>query len=406
MKPAVGARAPYACHRSSRLRACRRLPARGSVMIVTLWTITLMTILVAVLASQSRLSAQVARAQQQEVANWAALESAVNQAEMDVLLQRMPPPADETERFDSFSDSLAALGRTPLYRFDGSPLELYYPQQEGIEVRLYDHAGKINLQSLSRPKLRALLERKLGGPRNANQRQIDDLMEAWNDWLDLNDGASANGAELDYYQSLPQPYLPRNGALESVEELLHVRGFAEVFADVNLDAAFTVYGDDDLINLNLATVDAMRLLPGLDDALIADILRYRAEKEFLGNGDVAQVVPAENMAELRPWLNSRKQTDYYSLLVRALPAADGESADGSQRSAADEADRRAERNQPLASADRRGEADAATLPLPSTAYAEIIHVFSPTDRPRVLKINPYQTLPLPEPADRGEDALP
>jgi general secretion pathway protein K len=332
-------------------------------MIVTLWTITLMTILVAVLASQSRLSAQVARAQQQEVANWAALESAVNQAEMDVLLQRMPPPAEDAERFDSFSDSLAALGRTPLYRFDGSPLALYYPQQEGIEVRLYDHAGKINLQSLSRPKLRALLERKLGGPRNADQRQIDDMMEAWNDWLDLNDGASANGAERDYYQSLPQPYLPRNGALESVEELLHVRGFAEVFADVNLDAAFTVYGDDDLINLNLATVDAMRLLPGLDDALIADILRYRAEKEFLGNGDVAQVVPAENMAELRPWLNSRKQTDYYSLLVR-------------------------------------------TSALPSTAYAEIIHVFSPTDRPRVLKINPYQTLPLLEPADRGEDALP
>lgn len=363
MTSAPGARAPRGSRCSSCCPARGSLPARGSVMIVTLWTITLMTILVAVLASQSRLSAQVARAQQQEVANWAALESAVNQAEMDVLLQRMPPQAEDAERFDSFSDSLAALGRTPLYRFDGSPLALYYPQQEGIEVRLYDHAGKINLQSLSRPKLRALLERKLGGPRNADQRQIDDMMEAWNDWLDLNDGASANGAERDYYQSLPQPYLPRNGALESVEELLHVRGFAEVFADVNLDAAFTVYGDDDLINLNLATVDAMRLLPGLDDALIADILRYRAEKEFLGNGDVAQVVPAENMAELRPWLNSRKQTDYYSLLVR-------------------------------------------TSALPSTAYAEIIHVFSPTDRPRVLKINPYQTLPLLEPADRGEDALP
>jgi general secretion pathway protein K len=317
---------------------------RGSVLIVTLWTITVLTILVTALASQTRLSARVAWFHQQDLQGWADLLGAMNQAEMEVMLERQAPSIAATEQRER-------LGRNPLYRFNGEPLQLYYPQAEGIQVRIYDHAGKINLSTLNLQRLRELLRKRLGPDANV---RVEAMLAAWTDWRDLNDNVSPNGAERDYYLSLDPPYEPRNGALESVEELLQIRGFAEVFADVDLDAAFTLYGDEEQINLNLATVEAMRLLPGLDDELIASILEWRREQEFNGNGDVAQLVPAENMAQLRPWLNSRRTSDFYTVLVYR---------------------------------DQDGAA-------PGTAHAEHIQVLGRTERPRVLKVIPYQTLPL------------
>jgi general secretion pathway protein K len=299
----------------------QRSQQRGSVIIVTLWTITVMTILITVMASQSRLSAQVAYAHQQELHAWAAISSAVNQAESDLMLEHMTPPVDDDERQGTSADDLNQALQDRFYRYNGDELELYYPQAETVAVRIYEEAGKINLQRISRARLRSLLEKKLGGPDKADERQLDELMEAWNDWLDLNEDASASGADNQYYEALDVPFTPRNGAFETVEEVLLIRGFAEVFADVNLNAAFTLYGDDDLLNLNLATVEAMQLLPGLNDELIAEILKARAEKAFAGPGDVAQIVPTEAMADLRLWLNLSKKTtpSWLIRVTRTLP---------------------------------------------------------------------------------------
>jgi general secretion pathway protein K len=350
---------------------------KGSVIIVTLWTITLMTILVAVIASQNRLSAQVAYFHQQELAEWANVQAAMNQSEMELMLERMPLPASSEQPADTLTlaESLNEQLKNPRYRYNGDELTLAYPQAADIGVRIYDHAGKINLREISPARLRGLIEKKLG--EDAEPEQVDLLMEAWNDWRDLNDGASAIGAEEDYYQKLEVPFSPRNGALETVQELLSIRGFADVFGDVELDAAFTIYGEDELINLNVATIEAMRLLPGLDDKLIADILEWRKDNEFQGNGDVAQIVPAENMTELRSWLNSRKTTNYYTIMV--YPHAGAGSA---------EADEDADTNDDDETTDNN-EAEPRL-----TAFAETVYVPAATERPQVLKINPYETLPM------------
>lgn len=329
-------------------------------MVVTLWTITLLTILVAVIASQNRLSAQAAFYHQQELAIWAEQLAALNQAEMELMLERMPPPVRTVEL-----DELETLNENPLYRFNGQPLQLNYPQQENMVVRIYDHAGKINLREISRARMRLLLEKKLGEGLGIRER-IDELMAAWGDWLDLNDIEGPSGADTDYYLGLDQPYRPRNGSLETVEEILLIRGFDEVFADVDLDAAFTLYGDNELVNLNLATVEAMRILPGLDDELIEEILAWREENQFRGNGDLAQIVPAQELALLRNWVQHNKTTNYYTIFVYPRMARDTESVEETGLYP-----------------------DTAT-----TGFAETIQILGATERPRVYKINPYQRLPL------------
>ncbi len=51
-----------------------------------------------------------------------------------------------------------------------------------------------------------------------------DVADAILDWIDDDDEARELGAELEYYTTLATPYSPPNGPLQSVEELLLVRG--------------------------------------------------------------------------------------------------------------------------------------------------------------------------------------
>ena len=60
------------------------------------------------------------------------------------------------------------------------------------------------------------------------QDQAECLLEAVVDWMDEDENESGQcGAESNFYQSMPEPYLPPNGLFKSVDELRLVRGFNE-----------------------------------------------------------------------------------------------------------------------------------------------------------------------------------
>ncbi len=63
-----------------------------------------------------------------------------------------------------------------------------------------------------------------------------DTAEAILDWLDEDDEPRDYGAETEYYMTLPTPYAAKNGPLDSIEELLLVKGVTPELlfgADVN-----------------------------------------------------------------------------------------------------------------------------------------------------------------------------
>ena len=51
-----------------------------------------------------------------------------------------------------------------------------------------------------------------------------DIVAAIQDWRDADNTVTPGGAEMEYYASLQPPYQPRNGPLQTVRELLMVRG--------------------------------------------------------------------------------------------------------------------------------------------------------------------------------------
>lgn len=342
---------------------------RGSVLIIVLWTSVLLTVLVTAMASKVRLSAQTVMHNQDASEDWAGLMSAVSQAEMELVLNLMAQPVD-------FQPELTEEGetRSPQYKFNGQAIDLHYPVDEDIVVRIFDHSGKINLNRIPRRNMQMLIEKRLGGL-DADPEQVQDLLSAWTDWTDLNDLEGLNGAEEEYYQSLPQPYSPRNNPeLDTVEEILHIRGFAELFAGVNLDAAFTVYGNERTVNLNLATREAMELLPGLNTEIIENIIAYREQEDINGRPEVAEIIPFENLQELSTWISENK-SQIFSVFV--YPRADHDEA----------------------TLERLLEEQEFVNPDPVTqAYMEIIEVRSWNSLPRIYKIDPYGRLPDTAPA--------
>ena len=349
---------------------------RGAVIIIVLWTAVLLTVLVTAMASKVRLSAKTAVNNQDASNQWAELAGAMSRAEMELMMERMPRPLGE-----ELEETEEGEIRSPALRFNGQELKLNYPASEEIVVRIYDHAGKINLNRIPRRNMQLLIEKRLGGL-EADPQEVQDLLSAWTDWTDLNDLEGLNGAEKEYYEDLNQGYTPRNNPeLDVVEEILHIRGFAELFEGVNLDAAFTIYGNTRTLNLNLATREAMELLPGLDSELIEKIIAYREREDIQNRSEIAEIVPFENLQELSPWVGNNT-SNIYSIFVYAR------SEIGDEEFAA------------------MLEVDEFANPDPVTrAYSEIVEVTNYNSLPRVYKIDPYGALPDTARAKTQDESL-
>ncbi|MGO8746211.1 MAG: general secretion pathway protein GspK [Thermoguttaceae bacterium] len=94
----------------------------------------------------------------------------------------------------------------------------------GIRFGLEDESAKINLN--------ALVQLDEQNPSENIGRQIlmglpgmtENIADSILDWIDMDDEPREYGAESDYYNGLSPPYSPKNGPLESIEELLLVEG--------------------------------------------------------------------------------------------------------------------------------------------------------------------------------------
>ena len=89
-----------------------------------------------------------------------------------------------------------------------------------IHYSIRDENGKIDINTASRDLLVKALA--VNGLTQGSERDI--IADSILDWIDKNDQHRVNGAESDYYRGLSPAYSAKNGPLDSLEELLKVRG--------------------------------------------------------------------------------------------------------------------------------------------------------------------------------------
>jgi hypothetical protein len=121
------------------------------------------------------------------------------------------------------SDGSSTQGRPGMF----SVVALVSPDDPNAASQPYrfgvaDEAGKINLNAI------LALDKGQGNVGKqmlmALPNMTDELSDAILDWLDTDDTPRSSGAESDYYGSQTPPYQAKNGPLDSLEELLLVKG--------------------------------------------------------------------------------------------------------------------------------------------------------------------------------------
>jgi general secretion pathway protein K len=171
-----------------------------------------------------------------------------------------------------------------------------------LEVKIADEEGKIAVNRLVGSKgdevnedldqrLRTLIEQIGGKP---------EIVDALIDWIDVNEELTGvTGGEGDAYRA--SGYQVKNGPIDSVEELLLVRGFdKELLFQLKLSDYVSAIPDaDGRININTAPPEVLRAVLGtkttslatpLTDGDIEDIVRYREEHEFKNVKDLEHVI--------------------------------------------------------------------------------------------------------------------
>ena len=181
--------------------------------------------------------------------------------------------------------------------FDGE----FREQQLGagmLRVRLIDESGKININRVNEETLRRVFINV-----GVDAARSDILVDSIMDWRDPDDLHRANGAENDYYQSLTPPYTARNGPLDTVEDLLWIRGMtpdlfygypqpgaepAEASKRVALRDLFTVDSPIDRVNLRTASAEVIHALLGIP---LEKCRSFVAERKKLSERTLADLLP-------------------------------------------------------------------------------------------------------------------
>jgi type II secretory pathway component PulK len=183
-------------------------------------------------------------------------------------------------------------------------------------LTLRNENSKLNLNAASRGELERLFA------------LAPDAAQAVIDWRDEDHDVLPQGAENEFYARRNLAYSCRNAPLESVEELMLIKGVTPELWNAVKDHV-TVYGRGD-VNINSAGAAVLDAL-GLDEAAVRAIEDYRD-----GGGlfpDTASIVSrleksaalsAESQTALAGLINKRKlsvATDEFELTVRATTEA-------------------------------------------------------------------------------------
>ncbi len=150
----------------------------------------------------------------------------------------------------------------------------HYPVGDGaVSIVIEDHDGRLNLNRLVSVQGNidvVIRDRLLRLFRHLDIAEGPELTAALIDWIDPDDEPQPLGAESDYYLSLATPYRAKNAPLDTLEELLRVRGFDPRLLQ-RLTPYVTLYGDR-RVNVNTARRELLLALAEEMDGRAGDAI--------------------------------------------------------------------------------------------------------------------------------------
>ena len=198
--------------------------------------------------------------------------------------------------FDTLHEDWANLAAAAQY------FSFFFNRGQG-GMNIIDHSGRLQVNSLimrkedewvvNEEQKKVWIKLLSAEEFELDEQEAAGIVEAVIDWIDEDDDALGfGGAESSYYQGLENPYAPRNGPMEFIEELLLVRGITpELYYGTEeipgLATLVTPHGRDGKININTADPLVLGALSEqIEPDMVDGMLTYRDyEDSDLSNPD-------------------------------------------------------------------------------------------------------------------------
>lgn len=181
------------------------------------------------------------------------------------------------------------------WRSDGTVYPLRLPVGD-LKIRIYDESGRLDINAMQEPTLRALFLNVLGDEKAA-ARFADVIL----DWRDQDNLKRTNGAEIDEYRAAKRMPRPQNRPFLIPDELAGVLGMTpEIFA--RIEPLITVWSGQDGIDPMKASPEMLRMLFQGDEKRVMEILQARAQAAAEGRTPALTILP-------QPGFNFTSATD-------------------------------------------------------------------------------------------------
>ena len=275
---------------------------RGVVLIITLWVLTLLSVLALSFSSSARRENTSARNFSEDLKTYYLAVSAYEEA-LHWLATDPDPDVD-------FIDEDGVFRTDP----ERDPISGVRESDEAIvELTVLDEEARINLNRLNTSTLSALLVRS-----GVSEDMVPELTDAFMDWTDKDDLHHLHGAEDAYYDEFG--YMPKNGPLDTLDELLLVKGYDEELLFGNGEGTgiaplVTTWGQ--MVNVNTAPAEVLEIL-GVDTLHVDAIIEGRTDRGLRRLPRALDKIGSTNSAFYRIEVRSRLRQSPVTVTITAI----------------------------------------------------------------------------------------
>jgi len=297
---------------------CRCLADQSGVaLFMVTWILALLMVIVGQFGYSMRTEVNATRQYKEAAEAYYIAEAGVSRAIVEILKQLAI--GLETDEADAASSEEG--GDAP-WRVNVPLPEV--PFDEGrYRVYIDNESGRVNINSAERGLLQMLVDHF-----DLSEAEKDTIVDSILDWRDSDELHRLNGAESDYYQSLPRPYHSKNGPFDTVSELLLVRGVTPAIYYNGLQEMVTVaMGDAPLtgrltldnalrqtaggaVNINAARPAMLAALPNMTEDAVKEVLAFRERSDFRSLDEVATLLGGGIFEAIAPFI-TLQMSPYY-----------------------------------------------------------------------------------------------
>ncbi len=250
----------------SRLAPCfLRDGSSGIALILVIWILVILIAIVGAFSYSMRSEIQITTNFKEEEEAYQLALAGIESAKLEIL------SAKESSYVYVNEEGMLIFGEAEAEENE-APLREAELDTGNFTYTMTDEDGKLNINTASLAQIKYIVESS-----GVDITDVDTIADSIADWRDPNDLHMLNGAEEDYYRSLPRPYSCKDGPFDAISELLLVKGVTpEIYSGGpdEKDGEESYKGlvnyltpwSSKTVNINTAPVEVLEAVFGIDAA--------------------------------------------------------------------------------------------------------------------------------------------